>query len=243
LEGNFTYYEDKVTKLYGGLDRLVSENLFVGERFQGIVFDWQYQGIWQENETSPITNIDFQPGDTKVLDVNGDNIIDDEDRLILGSNVPRLRPSLRSIFRVGNFDLTTLFDGAFGAENFDQVYSYHDEQTGRFGIANIDYWTPQNTTARYPRPVQGGGSGQMPFANSSFFVPMDWVKLREVTLGYTFGKKFRESQNLFTNLRLALSGQNFLLWTKYDWGLDPEKTGAMGNPTNTMVTFGVKADF
>ena len=244
LDGVFTHYRDEIVSLYNDLDTL-NNQLFVGQPYQGLIFDFEKVGIWQlgeEDQFGEITNFDLAAGDVRVVDRNGDGLLNDADRTIVGYNVAKTRVGLRSTIRFKGLDLTAQFDGGFGAEDYDLVRSFHDEQTGRFGRARLDYWTPENPTNAYPRPVQGGGDA-MPFANTSFFVPMDWVKLREITLGYNLPKTVLGWQNVVRDVRLTVSGSNILVWSNYDWAFDPEASGTVLNPPTTSVIFGLRVNF
>jgi len=137
------------------------------------------------------------------------------------------------------FDLTVI--GAFksGGTLVSSLYAasgYLNMLTGRRGQVNVDYWTPENTGAKYPKP---GGllSGDNPkYGNTLALFDASFLKVRTITLGYNFNKKLVKDLGV-QNLRIYATVQNpFVLFAPYtkETGMDPE-TNSYGNE-NTATT-------
>ena len=101
--------------------------------------------------------------------------------------------------------------------------------SGRRGNIKVDYWTPENTDAKYPKP---GGlmSGDNPqYASTLAYFDGSYLKIRTITLGYDFNRKLIKSKDL--TLRMYLTVQNpFVMFSPFnkETGLDPE-TNSYGN--------------
>ena len=108
---------------------------------------------------------------------------------------------------------------------------------GGYNNLNIDYWTPDNTTARWPKPTTATVS------NKGLLARYDgsYLKLRNITLGYNVSKFLATG----CNARFYATVQNPIVITKYD-GLDPEVNDGMDNnvyPRPITVLFGVNINF
>jgi hypothetical protein len=119
----------------------------------------------------------------------------------------------------------------------------------RYNNINVDYWTIDNPGGRYPRPNQN-----QEFARNNTtmgYFDGSYVKLRNVTLGYTLPSSVTDRLNM-SQLRFYVSGQNLLFWAPFDL-FDPEvdnpntddlpSLGGGTTPSTRMVLFGVKAQF
>jgi TonB-linked SusC/RagA family outer membrane protein len=138
------------------------------------------------------------------------------------------------------FDLTVI--GAFksGGTLVSSLYAasgYLNMLTGRRGQVNVDYWTPQNTGAKYPKP---GGllSGDNPkYGNTLALFDASYLKVGTITLGYNFNKKLVKDLGV-QNLRIYATVQNpFVLFAPYtkETGMDPE-TNSYGDENAATTT-------
>jgi TonB-linked SusC/RagA family outer membrane protein len=137
------------------------------------------------------------------------------------------------------FDLTVIGSFKGGGTLVSSLYAasgYLNMLTGRRGQVNVDYWTPENTGAKYPKP---GGllSGDNPkYGNTLALFDASYLKVRTITLGYNLNKKIVKDLGV-QNLRLYATVQNpFVLFAPYtsETGMDPE-TNSYGNE-NTATT-------
>jgi hypothetical protein len=109
--------------------------------------------------------------------------------------------------------------------------------SGRRGQVNVDYWTPDNTGAKFPKP---GGlmSGDNPkYGNTLALFDASYLKIRTITLGYNFNKKMVQNLGI-QNLRLYATVQNpFVLFAPYtsETGMDPE-TNSYGDENAATTT-------
>lgn len=181
-----------------------------GERL-GSIFGYKYIGVLQQGETyAPQPN--SKPGDPKFEDVNGDGIINSDDRTIIGHANPDFIFGLTNNFAWKNFDLSIFFQGSIGNDLLNM--SNMNLEWKRTTDA-LNRWTPENTNTDIPRNgfyySQYGG-----YVNDHFVEDASFLRLKTLTLGYTIPfKKFVSS------CRVYFSAENLFTITGYS-GWDPE---------------------
>ena len=174
------------------------------------------------------------PGDVKYTDVNGDGVINDKDRVHVGSAFPTLQYGVNLNLGYKGFDLSVLLQGVHG----NLIYNNTKFALERFdGPSNYERdvlpWTADNPSASVPRLLQGGGATKnlSDAANmNALYYTTRWLedgsylRLKNVQLGYTFGKSLLGKVPAIGSLRVYVTARNLVTWTKYT-GFDPEITG------------------
>ncbi|WP_167021306.1 TonB-dependent receptor [Chitinophaga sp. Cy-1792] len=212
----------------------------------GLVSD----GLFQSNKDVYSNPVQFtknvaKAGDIKYKDLNGDGIIDDYDNTVLSYNgtTPKVILGLYLSGNWKNIDLGILFQGAFMSNIMLQ-------QTGRNMFDNggnsnsfaylLDYWTPDNPNAKYPRAYLDRNSNND--RDSDFWLKKTgYVRLKSFELGYTFPK------NLIRNierLRVYASGLNVFTIDQFKL-FDPESVAGKGAyyPQQKSFNLGVNLTF
>ncbi len=250
LEAGFNLYanRNKLVKLSSGVERDEGNWWFVGHPID-VIFDYKKIGIWQEED--PYLNIlegsGGQPGMIKVLytgDYNSDGsptrAIGADDRQIM-SVEPNFMGGFNTRLAYKGFDLSAI--GAFknGGILISSLYSsagYLNMMSGRRNNVKVDYWTPENTSAKYPKPG-GPTSGDNPKYGSTLgYFNASYLKVRTLSLGYNFNESNWVNNLGIDNLRLYFMVQNpFVLFSPYhkESGMDPE-TNSYGNE-NAAVAY------
>ena len=240
---------NKLVALASGEDRDEGNRWFVGYPID-VIYDYEYVGLWQAGEEAAM-NI-LEPGGnvgmikvkyTGDYDSNGlpTRAIGPEDRQIM-SMEPDLIGGFNTTVGYKGFDLTVI--GAFqvGGKLISAIHSsngYLNMLTGRRNNIDVDYWTEENTNAKYPKP---GGilSGDNPKYGSTLgYFDAGYLKIRAITLGYNFENLKAVKDFGISRLRLYATVQNpFVLFSPFnnESGLDPE-TNSWANQ-NTAVAFG-----
>ena len=161
----------------------------------------------------------IQPGDLKFVDVNGDGVINEDDKTEVGNPHPDLTMGLS--FNVGykGFDLSVTTYGAFGQQNMRSYRKFTDGQYENYTSEVFDYWQGEGTSNKYPRLVPGNVGVNFQQISDIYVENASYWRIQNVTLGYDF-------KNLWKNcplpqLRLYLSAQNLFTFTGYK-GMDPE---------------------
>ena len=227
-----------------------------------VIYDYEYDGLWNQSDVyqvgtdadgKPITNFDIlEPGgnlgmikvkyNDDVLDANGKptRAIGPDDRRIM-SMEPKLMGGFNTTVGYKNFDLTVIGAFQIGGKLISAIHSsngYLNMLTGRRGQLDVDYWTEENTGAKYPKPG-GAQSGDNPKYGSTLgYFNAGYLKIRTITLGYNFDQLKAIKNFGISRLRLYATVQNpFVLFSPFnnESGLDPE-TNSWANE-NTAVAY------
>ncbi len=190
-------------------------------------------------------------GRLRFRDQNSDGVIDDNDRIILGSFHPSLTGGLSFTLGYQDFDLTGFLFGSFGNEifNFNRLFTDFSQFEANVRKEVLeDAWSPQNTDTEIPAPDYGGrGFNSRP---SSYYVEdASYVRLENIQLGY----RLNQIPGTDIKARLYIQGQNLLTFTGYT-GLDPAMSNFgladtaagldFGNyPSNKSIIFGINLEF
>ena len=192
----------------------------------------------EELETSNFyRHVGQQSGLTYVKDLNGDGVLDDEDKAPLGNPYPEFIWSFSNEFQIQNFDVSFIFQGSHGAEvrNIADQYLFNHTAQDQVNATVDDEFIVQKI-----------------FTNS-IIQDASYIALRNVNIGYTFSKKVLDKIGL-TNLRVYLTGQNlrYIVADNYT-GWNPEaldKTSPTqygyqrgGAPIYRTISLGLNVDF
>ncbi len=164
------------------------------------------------------------PGRFKFKDINGDGVINAEDRTIIGSPHPDFTAGLDLGLRRGNWDLNATMFGTFGNDIFEnqkEFYIFREFETNVRKDLFDNSWTPQNPNAKYPIIDKNDGFSS---ALSDFYVADgSYIRLRNVQLGYTIPSQL--GRFLPGGTRIYVQGENLFTITDYE-GLDPSLPAA-----------------
>ena len=203
---------------------------------------------------NPSATIGPKPGDVKYADVSGidgkpDGKIDDNDRAIIGNRFPRMEYSVNLNIGYKNFDLNIFGQGVGKRDNFLSGTGAVPFQAGDFIPSLLEihknYWTPENRNADFPRLLAGGGSYTNNFRTSTKFIrSAAYFRFKNINLGYTLPTSIIKKAKI-NNVRLFVSGQNLITFTKAWNGFDPEINDANAEfyPLMRTYTAGVNITF
>lgn len=218
-------------------------------------YGYQAMGIFQSAEE--VKNAPFQygntaAGDIRYRDISGpdgvpDNKIDSYDRTILGNYFPRYEYSFNLAAQYKGFDFTAFFQGVGKKDNYlsgtgSQPFYSSDFQGSMFKYQE-DFWSPENTGAKYPRLTANSIPNN--YVASSYWVrSASYLRIKNLVLGYTLPKLLTEKVKI-KSARIYVSGQNLVTWTKFFPGFDPEQrdTGGQFYPIMKTYTVGLNIKF
>ncbi|MGJ7029683.1 TonB-dependent receptor [Niabella hirudinis] len=251
VNGNFSYIENKVTKLTGG--KVIDGSTFydVGTPFNSL-YGYEAIGIYQTQ-----ADLDKYPamidkkvtlGDIIYKDQNGDNKIDaNNDRVYLGTYFPKVNYGFTLAANWKNFDLSVFFQGAaavkaMGGTMIGMVGPDVQKPTSVF----LDRWTPENHSTVFPR-LWYSYTQNSPTTNPSSFWVKDasYLRLKNLMLGYNIPQRYLNHLGI-SNIKLYYSGQNLLTITKFYKWIDPEigSTASINNyPQMLINSFGINVTF
>ncbi len=188
-------------------------------------YGYQVAGIFQSaaEVSGAATQANAAPGRFRYEDINGDKIIDANDRTIIGDPNPDFSYGLNLGLEFKNFDLTTFFYGVQGRDLFNFTRWWTDFSGGfpggRSQRSLYESWLPDGSRPNAKTPIQetsnGFSSGSA--VNSYYVEDGSYFRMRNLQIGYNFSlEKLKIS-----NIRVYLQGTNLFTITKYT-GLDPE---------------------
>lgn len=229
----FTKNKEEIVSLYNGKVDDIGNRWFIGYPVN-TYFDYKKVGIFQSGkDTSLISKYNsnggsFAVGEIKIQDTNGDGKIDATDRAILGSAVPKWYGSLNSTLEYGNVDFSFLIYARQGQYINDAQGILYE---GRNNWLKVDYWTPDNPTNNFPRPVSGRRTPL--YGNTLAYQDASFVRVRNITLGYRLPASWQKRIHT-SNFRIYFAALNPILITDFR-GIDPE--GSTGITTPSVKTF------
>jgi len=175
------------------------------------------------------------PGDLKFKDLNGDGVIDLNDRTFLGSFIPKFSYSLNLSANYKNFGLTLFFQGVQGNKIYNATRTATEGMVRFFnaGTQVLNAWTPtnQNTDIAELRDTR---AGYVTNVDTRWVEDGSFIRGKNILLGYNFPTRITNKIKL-NRLRVYASVQNFFLVTNYS-GNDPEVT-TYGNAFAQGQTF------
>ncbi len=232
---NFTKIKNQVTSLGGGTG-IESANVIgnwgnvtrtsVGREI-AYFYGMKTDGILRTQEEANAYNAQYKPenaaqaGDVRFVDTNGDGIISSDDRVYLGSATPNFSYGINANLGYKNFDLKIFFQGVQGVEVVNALDYFTQNSQGIWNSVpdRMNRWTPENTNTNQPRMTAKDANANYRFSDR-FVQNGDYLRLRNVTLGYTIPKAVTERWKMST-VRAYVSVDNLLTVTGYK-GLDPE---------------------
>lgn len=223
---NIATNQNKITSLLGD-DKPMSiganRALQVGKEL-GAFYLFKMEGIYQYDGEVPqeFYDLGIRAGDVKWLDVDGNNIINDNDRQVMDAPTPDFFGGWNNSFKYKAFQLDVFMTYMYG----NKVYNQRKGTTiarlgGRFAILE-DYvekrWTGPGSTNKYPRAINSDTNNDR--NSDRWLEDGSFIRLRNLTFSYNVPNKYLTKLNI-KGLRLYAQGENLLLLTRYS-GYDPE---------------------
>ena len=233
---NFSYNKNKIVSLYGLLDEEGNEvddlanNWFIGHPIR-VNYDYVWDGVWQldEVDSAPETR-NAVAGHLKLKDGNGDGVIDDKDREIIGQLDPKIMFGLNNTFSYGNIKLNIFIHGAQGATIRDYYMSENGAEI-RYNTAWKNWWTPENPTNDWPinqlRAEEDNGHTGHKYEDPSF------IRIKDISLSYDLPQSLIGKIGL-ERLRFYVTLRNMFTFTNWT-GLDPELIVDADNPSSDNI--------
>jgi len=237
--GNVSYTKNKVVFLGNGIDFISGGAAFqnmgnvtriqVGESINSF-YGYQTNGIFQNiddvnsyvNSEGLVIQPDAVPGDFKWVDTDGNGTINGDDRVFLGTPLPKYTFGLTLNLDYKNFDLTVFAQGVAGNKIFQGLR--------RLDVANANYqtkvlgrWTGEGSTNTHPRLTNQDPNGNYGNFSDFYLEKGDFIRFKTVQLGYTIPSEIMNKIGA-QRLRVYITGENLFTLTEYT-GFDPEIGG------------------
>jgi hypothetical protein len=263
LSGNLSYVENEVTDL--GADK----EFLPGQTFSpqgleitrtevglpvGYFYGYQTDGIFQtQAEVDAYTNADggliqpdAAPGDFRFVDLDGNGLIDADDRGFIGDPTPNWTYGFNVSVGWKGFDLVVFGQGVAGNDVFIANRRF-DLQMANMTADALDRWTGEGTSNDYPRLVMNDPNKNFSRSSDFFLESGAFFRVKTLQLGYTIPKLATDKIG-FGKIRVYVSGNNLLTFTQYS-GFDPEIGGGSFGvdrgiyPQSRFYLFGINATF
>lgn len=265
---NFSLNRDKIVKLQENGKDDITNKWFIGEP-TNVYYDYNVIGTWQTDdprwkclvEKDNAGNIisekwgyytddwkeiqkGAEPGSAKLEDVDGDGVITADDKKIIGSKLPSFLMSMTNNFTYKDFYMSFVLNGVFG-----QWRQMHDQNFDRWMpefnyLSGMNYWTESNPTNEMTSP------SYVPYEKHSFYKRMNYVQLKNITIGYNIPKTFTQKLGI-TSARVDVSVNNVCTFSNIKNALnydnakanDDEKGVVVGYPTARSYMLGLNVTF
>lgn len=194
---------------------------------------------------------DAKPGDLIFVDTNNDGVINGDDQVLSGSYAPKNTFSLGGSLNWKGFDFSFMFQGVTGNKIYNgmkQLSMNARDDYGNLSTEVLDTWDFNPMHSRYPRlGLNSDLNGNYTKHTDIFLEKGDYLRLKNVTLGYTLPKSVGKAIGIpTTSIRVYVSIDNACTITGYD-GIDPE----VGNygidrgvyPVSRFYNFGINMNF
>ncbi|MEQ8240016.1 MAG: TonB-dependent receptor [Cyclobacteriaceae bacterium] len=262
ISANLSRDQNRVTQLFQDVDAIFNfggftgteiqrtGNLFLGESLNSI-YMWEFDRIIQPEDMEYVNSLqlpgktlrpgDILPRDQQAPGEPGHGIIDEDDRVIVGTQDPKFYGGFSSRASWKGLSLNTVFTYSYGAKRISGFYEQLMAGTG-FGPAHNDMlnrWSPTNTDTNIPRATYDNAARFTAGETSWGIQDASFVRLATITLSYTLPKLITNTVGV-GNARIYASGNNLVTWTKYK-GYDPENGDFY--PTSRMLVFGADISF
>lgn len=269
INANASFIKNEVTKLYepgtyigsASYGRQAQE---ISRTYEGqpiaSFFGWKTSGIYQTlddiNKDPGIANdsrkANILPGDVRFVDQNGDGLIDEADRVFLGSPNPDVVYGLQLSAGYKGIDLNVSFSGVAGVQlyNADKMQGLDPTYSYNYYAEALNRWHGPGTSNSMPRMTLQNSNGNYR-TSDRFMENGNYLSLRNIALGYTIPPAVW-GQSGISGLRVYVAAQNLFIITNYT-GLNPELGYTDGNkqrgvdvatyPQARTITFGGTLNF
>ncbi len=239
VDANWFLSRSKITDLGGGRTQDLNNGWYVGYPVDAI-YDYTKIGIWQTSDAALATaQGKFVPGQIRVKDIDGNNVIDTNDRSVIGSLQPDFQYGLTNRLSFKGLTLDVILFGKQGGMLVSTMYQANSSNPvntleGRRNGPLVDYWTPTNPTNAYPRP----GVQQPIYGSTLGYFDASFMKIRSINLGYQIPQKWIAKTGI-TSLKVYFQAMNPFkaFFSPYvdAGGLDPEPTINNLSQTNSTA--------
>ena len=200
----------------------------------GTFYGYKFNGVYSRDEdnVNAVTNgaqgAVFQGGDPIWEDVNGDNIIDVNDRQIIGDATPDFFGGITNNFSYKNISLSIFFQFSYGNDIYSEINHQRNSVVRYNNLSTdaLDRWREQGDVTDFPRPLRDDPLESDSRIQSRWVEDGSYIKLKNINLNYSFPEALIGRLGL-SKLDAYITGSNLITWTKYT-GFDPDVNSYSG---------------
>jgi hypothetical protein len=181
------------------------------------------------------------PGDVKFRDIDGNGVIDANDRTVIGSPFPDFNYGFSGNVNYKAFDLTFSFQGVAGKELYNSQRAYLESMNGEHGqmATVVNRWTGPGTSNTMPRAIRGG-QNQNSRPSTRYIEDASYLRLQNLQLGYVLPENTLSRLGV-KRLRAYVNTQNLFTITDYV-NYSPDGLGGSGYGNNDMNPLSIGVD-
>ncbi|MDX1752730.1 MAG: TonB-dependent receptor [Salinimicrobium sediminis] len=200
----------------------------------GTFYGWKFEGVYarDEDNVNGITNgalgREFEGGDPIWNDLNGDNIINEDDRQVIGDAQPDFFGGITNDFSYKNLSLNVFFQFSYGNDIYSEI-NHQRNSVVRYNNLSTDAlgrWQNQGDITNFPKPIQDDPMQSDSRVQSRWVEDGSYIKLKNVSLRYDVPFEMIDQLGLST-LNAYITASNLITWTKYT-GYDPDVNSYSG---------------
>lgn len=265
---NLSFNRNEITALPNDEDVIIGDFSLgrIGEPI-GAFYAYEALGVYARDEDNvyikpdgtedkyrkgSIAGLPFKGGDMIWKDVDGNGIIDDADRTLIGNPHPKFIGGMTNTFSYKGFTLNVFLTWSYGNQIMNELRRRRNQMTftNNLGQDALQRWQKQGDITNFPM-IRYGDSMEN-FRPSTFTMEDgSYIRLKEITLTYDVPRKLMNKLPL-SGMSVYVSGTNLLTWSKYS-GFDPEVNTSInpfingvdnGNvPVSKSVNLGISVKF
>jgi len=200
----------------------------------GTFYGYQFNGVYSRDEdnVNGVTNGSqgavFKGGDPIWEDVNGDNIIDTDDRKVIGDATPDFYGGITNNLSYKNLSLSVFFQFSYGNDIYSEINHQRNSvvRYNNLSTLALNRWREQGDVTNFPRPIQDDPLQSDSRIQSRWVEDGSYIKLKNVNLNYSFPQALIGRFGL-SKLDAYVTAANLITWTKYT-GFDPDVNSYSG---------------
>jgi TonB-dependent starch-binding outer membrane protein SusC len=244
---NWSMDRNKIIKLGGEVDENgepiddLANGWYIGQDID-VNYTYRFDGIYQIADTAEARLLHpdksyYGPGDPIIVDLDGNDTINEKDREFIGSRVtPKWYGGITNTFRFKGLELSILIETVQGIKKVNPLLP--NPLSGiRGNSVEVDYWTLENPSNEYPRPR----SGVFDYSDAVRLRDASFVCLRNVSLSYSLPHSLFQKVPI-KGVTAYVRGSNLKYFTKYTQAYTPEAEGTQ-YPVTKNWTFGLNVTF
>lgn len=249
IETNFSTINNKVLSLGSGQPILggeIDNGIYAARTAPGhpigAFYLLEMDGIFQSEAevfSSAYQGAQVGPGDVKYVDQDKNFIIDEKDRVYVGSPIPKFIYGFNVDMEYKDFDLTMFFQGVYGNDVYMQIGK---DIEGFYRNLNItqryvdEHWRADRPSNTMPRASWYASNNNIK-PSTRFLFDGSYLRLKNVQIGYSLPQGITEKIRM-NSCRIYVAGQNLLTFTKYI-GMEPELTTSANDPGERDLAAGI----
>ena len=193
--------------------------------YYGYKVDGYFQTQAEANAAAQFSGQQFQAGDARFVDRNGDGVLNANDWYYLGNAFPRYTFGFNYSLNWKGFDFGLLLQGVLKRTmnvRGELIEPFHETYGGTMYKHNLDFWTPTNTHATWPRLAKDNIAYRKDYGSDLFLFNGAYMRVKNIQLGYTIPQQITGKLGI-SKLRLYVNAQNPLTFSAVSF-VDPESS-------------------